>query len=546
MACGGNKDILSNLSCASVCAKRCGNWWTKQLSFHDKPGEHFTVYHRDPVEAIKALWGDPAFAEHLVYKPGKLFCGAEQTENNCIYSEMWTTGFWNAVQHAIPVGGTVCPVIIASDKTNLTRFSGNKSAYPVYLTIGNLPKALRRKPSARARVIIAYLSVDKPNKQGLTKKDLKLQMGIEMVGGNGNVRKVYPLLCTYVADYPEQCLVTCTKYGTCPKCQRKANDLGLASAGDSQTVLWTLEIMKEAHDTSHNVAGGIEPFWKDFPLTDIHDCITPDILHQLHHFKKGIADFSQVTGTEHKHTACILLASLTGKVDQRGIVACKALLNFIHLAQYPSHDEDTLGYMDLELNVWHKNKAYFVEQQTTKDQINIPKFHSLLHYVNSIKWLGTTDNYNTEAFECFHIDMVKEAWDATNKRDHFPQMTQWLSRQEKILSFDFYRNWIDSTSTNQGAQKNDITLKLDVAKLGLNAIANSHNAPGFILALKLYISSLLPKEGQVTKAEALSIGCLPFTLLNVWHHSKFTPVNLFDDASDVPKEIPYSASVKRK
>ncbi|KAF9061038.1 hypothetical protein BDP27DRAFT_1385440 [Rhodocollybia butyracea] len=138
---------------------------------------------------------------------------------------MWTTGFWNAVQHAIPVGGTVCPVIIASDKTNLTRFSGNKSAYPVYLTIGNLPKALRRKPSARACVLIAYLSVDKLNKQGLTKKDLKLRTGIEMVGGDGNVRKVYPLLCTYVADYPEQCLVTCTKYGTCPKCQRKANDL---------------------------------------------------------------------------------------------------------------------------------------------------------------------------------------------------------------------------------------------------------------------------------------------------------------------------------
>ncbi|KAF9059987.1 hypothetical protein BDP27DRAFT_1151417, partial [Rhodocollybia butyracea] len=74
-------------------------------------------------------------------------------------------------------------------------------------------------------------------------------------------------------------------------------------------------------------------------------------------------------------------------------------------------------------------------------------------------------------------------------------------------------------------------------KKSLKAIANSHNAPGFIPALKLYINSLLPKEGQVTKAEALSIGCLPFTLLNVWHHFKFTPVNQFDDASDVPKEI---------
>lgn len=86
------------LKCIDEIPERCGKWRTKQLSFRDKPGEHFTVYHRDPVEAIKALWGDPAFAEHLVYKPGKLFHGAEQTENNRIYSEMWTTGFWNAVQ----------------------------------------------------------------------------------------------------------------------------------------------------------------------------------------------------------------------------------------------------------------------------------------------------------------------------------------------------------------------------------------------------------------------------------------------------------------
>ena len=86
------------LECIDAIPNRCGNWYTKQLSFHDHPNEVFTVHHRDPLEAIKALWGDPAFAEHLVYKPGKLFHGTEQTEENRIFSEMWTAGFWNAVQ----------------------------------------------------------------------------------------------------------------------------------------------------------------------------------------------------------------------------------------------------------------------------------------------------------------------------------------------------------------------------------------------------------------------------------------------------------------
>ena len=43
----------------------------------------------------------------------------------------------------LPPGCTTVPVILASDKTHLSDFSGNKSAWPVYLTIGNIKKAIR-------------------------------------------------------------------------------------------------------------------------------------------------------------------------------------------------------------------------------------------------------------------------------------------------------------------------------------------------------------------------------------------------------------------
>ena len=58
--------------------------------------------------------------------------------------------------------------------------------------------------------------------------------GLEMVRGDGAIWKVYPILAAYVADYPEQCLVTCTKYGTCPKCRRKANELDSLDLGEPQ------------------------------------------------------------------------------------------------------------------------------------------------------------------------------------------------------------------------------------------------------------------------------------------------------------------------
>jgi hypothetical protein len=78
--------------------ERGGKWYTKRLSFKDHPSEHFTIHHRDPVETIKALWGDPAFSNDLVYKPARLFRRSVESEEERIFSEMWTSGFWNAAQ----------------------------------------------------------------------------------------------------------------------------------------------------------------------------------------------------------------------------------------------------------------------------------------------------------------------------------------------------------------------------------------------------------------------------------------------------------------
>jgi hypothetical protein len=120
--------------------------------------------------------------------------------------------------------------------------------------------------------------------------------GIEMTSSDGFVRLVFPFLSCYVADYPEQCLVSCTKNGTCPKCRVRANDLESVAASEPRTQNWTKEIIEEAKSQaegnlrsfhtfcmSHDVAGGTyRPFWDGFPLCNIHQAITPDILHQLY------------------------------------------------------------------------------------------------------------------------------------------------------------------------------------------------------------------------------------------------------------------------
>ncbi|KAJ3792062.1 hypothetical protein GGU11DRAFT_693978 [Lentinula aff. detonsa] len=94
--------------------ERCGKWYTKQFPFKDLPEEYFTVCYRDPTKAIRGLWGDPAFVNDIIYKPAKMFWGAKQTEEEQIYSEMWTSGFWNAAQVGLSVFHLIYSILKAS------------------------------------------------------------------------------------------------------------------------------------------------------------------------------------------------------------------------------------------------------------------------------------------------------------------------------------------------------------------------------------------------------------------------------------------------
>ncbi|KAJ3818974.1 hypothetical protein F5880DRAFT_1510524 [Lentinula raphanica] len=593
---------------------RAGEWKVQKL--------------RDVLQCIQSLWGDPALADHLVYRPKKIFQDKEKTKR--VYSEMWEGKWWQFTQlkrkqDLLPRGATVAPLIIATDKTQLTQFSGSKQAYPVYLTLGNIPKALRRQPSQQACVLLAYLPVDKMPKDGLPKRELSSRYqrlfheamrlilaplrearrkAVELVGGDGAVRRVYPILASYVADFPEQCLVTCSKYGTCPKCQVPAAELSSSDPFPKRTQEWTLQVMEEARNStsSHSqyftycmrkeVSGYIyRPFWDDLPFTDIHFSITPDVLHQLYqgvlkhliswcqdilgsqeldrricalppsygvrHFKNGISALSQISGSERKNMGKILLGCLVGSdMPRDALTAVRAILDFIYLAQYSTHDEDTLSYMSDALDLWHAKKSSFIDVGIHND-LNIPKFHALQHYVEMIRFFGCTDNYNTEMFERLHIDYAKKGWRASNKREEFPQMTKWLSRQENVQTFNKELSWIlEQQRLRQFQKRTDFTTNSTSASSAttntlwlpkeptapckaLSAIELGHGVPSFSSNLKRYLAMLNPGSSRA-QVEASLFKQLPFDYLDVYYSFKFSPETLDDDYSikDVVKATP--------
>jgi hypothetical protein len=76
-----------------------------------------------------------------------------------------------------------------------------------------------------------------------------------------------------------------------------------------------------------------------------------------------------------------------------------------------------------------------------QNHLNIPKFHSLLHYAQSITLFGSTDNYNTEQSEHLHINLIKKAYEVSNRKDKYPQMATWLEWCDKIQRHTVYMNW---------------------------------------------------------------------------------------------------------
>ena len=253
--------------------------------------------------------------------------------------------------------------------------------------------------------------------------------------------------------------------------------------------------------------------------------------------------------------AKILLGCLIGSIPARGVFAVAALLDFIYLAQYTAHNTITLGYLEDALKRFHKYRDYFI-QIGVREDFNIPKFHSLLHYIEAIKLFSTTDNYNTEIFERLHIDFAKLGWRASNQWDEFPQMICWLSRQEKIAGFKAYQKEKSSLQARNNSNamlpigSHQRTPPISLAKVpnypgwAFSHIKDKHDAPDFEYYLKQYLNSFTDNPiGQ----RHLDHASLSFTKVDVYNMFRFHPQGIHDEEEekDLVKAIPKSEKLPR-
>jgi Plavaka transposase len=420
------------------------------------------------------------------------------------------------------------------------------------------------------------------------------ETGLEMMSGDGVWRRCHPISAVFVGDYPEQALVTCTYYGRCPKCTVPPGQLGEYKTFPPRvqsSVLDQYELADGDVYTFHRACRDAEmkpiyhPFWETLPLADVFLSITPDILHQMFQgmvkhivswligifgaavidtrcraippnhnvmpFPKGITSFSRVSGHEHKKMCSILLGLVVdlpvpgGQDSTRVIRAVRALMDFLYLAQYGSHTSDTISELQDCLTRFHDNKDVFLDLGIWKN-FCLPKLHSMTHYASSIRLFGTTDNYNTEQSERLHIDLAKDAYRATNRKDEYSQMTQWLERREKIQQLSaFIDLGQEGEPQSPPVQKvigpphaSALTLKMaqrpSKGRVPFDVLAGDYGALDFQDALADFIAQTnYPGASGAALRHRAHDTHIPFLGVPVYHNIKFRTSSEFEASTIV-------------
>ncbi|KAG9007393.1 hypothetical protein FRB90_009404 [Tulasnella sp. 427] len=383
-----------------------------------------------------------------------------------------------------PYGSIIVPIILASDKTTLTSHTGGKNAHPLYLTLGNIRKDARAAINQRAYMLLAYIPILGPVKikfpsksmrdrlpgimsKRLYHKSLKkvleplqhqqAETPLMTVDPEGYMRMTWRLLMGWIADMEETFVNAAKKVGLGgveEPCWEWMSELP-----------WCVDIVKAmSHDLLHWYHKAFRDYivlWNQNIIDVKNEPSEIDLRLRLQipqpgfrHFTYGISNISQWTQGDTRDLEKDFLAALAGAPRATGplLTANRAYLDYLYLACYPYHTEKTLKEADQRVKDFEDARDVYAwlggrvskETGAVIKGFQIPKLHIPRHLSDYVRWKGTLDGSTTETSERLHIDLVKEAWRATNHRGtHLLQMLCWLDLHERVTALEAYIDWRD-------------------------------------------------------------------------------------------------------
>ena len=130
----------------------------------------------------------------------------------------------------------------------------------------------------------------------------------------------------------------------------------------------------------------------------------------------------------------VFLASIAGFVPQKMSQCLAVFLDFAYTARRSEHDTLCLGAMEEALQYFHDLRTIFIDTGVRPDGFGLPRQHSLVHYILSIRQFGSPNGLCSSITESKHIEAVKETWRRSNRNEPIGQMIRTLSRLSKLSS----------------------------------------------------------------------------------------------------------------
>lgn len=321
----------------------------------------------------------------------------------------------------------------------------------------------------------------------------------EITDPEGNIRLIFYVLIAYIADLEEQYVIAALDKSNCVHCEATTTDFGSPDKHPTRSSEDTLDGIKQVQRERGGAnadpyqfslgadkyrLGDVEyPFWASLPFVEICDVLSVDLLHGFYKFfydhpfywnvnslgeaeidarmksqvpysgakmfPKGVTHISQMSGKEYRALQTVhlgVVANSPVKYSHELTLATQALVDFLTLAQLPSHTEETLAAFSEAYQRFHELKGVWIKngarrgEKEVMSHFNIPKLHTAQHMAEQILAKGSADNFSTETIEHLHMDS-KQAYPATNKKEWEEQVIRWLTRHEKIHEFKLFQVW---------------------------------------------------------------------------------------------------------
>ncbi|KAJ6552100.1 hypothetical protein DFH09DRAFT_1167844, partial [Mycena vulgaris] len=278
--------------------------------------------------------------------------------------------------------------------------------------------------------------VFEPSKAGMTTPEV-------VKCPDGHYRRAIYGLGPYIADYPEQVWLAAIVQNWCPKCD--ANPHHLDSPGARRRSHEKTDFLIPCFNPGtlwddFGIRADVVPFTHGFPRADIHELLSPDLLHQVIKgtFKDHLVEWvNQYLHTKYGEARAL---EIIADIDHRtsAVASFPGLRRFPDdrdFSQWTGDDSKALmkvyigaiaGHLKEALERFHTHRDIFI-QTGVHFGISLPRQHSLVHYLSSIRLFGSLNGLCSSITESKHIK-------ASSRYKALMQMLSTICRLERLAA----------------------------------------------------------------------------------------------------------------